>query len=163
MRPSATGGAQPSRKYARLVRSPIVFLLAGGVVLALASCGESPADEDASTGRVASTPRTATQPRTAPPPPRPAPSSAPGPDVCLLRAGASNIDHPEAALWRGTLDGGGLLRIKRFASVSEAKDVVTQALDIHAKNVGRYAVLGTAKRTGSKQPVSTAADCLANG
>lgn len=154
------------------MRIPIMILLAGAA-LTLASCGDSTADNNTTTAAVAATPQTATQtvkpppppppPATRPPPPPPAASALPGPDVCLLRAGASNVEHTEATFWRAALDGGGLLRIERFASAAEAQDVVKQAVDIDAKNAGRYAVLGTIKGTGSKESVSTAADCLANG
>ena len=143
------------------MRLPIAILLAGAVGLTLVGCGDDTEGNEATTD-LAPAPRAAALPAKPPPPP-PAASSPPGPDVCLLRAGASNVEHPEAAFWRAILDGGGLLRIEKFASAAEARDAVKQAVDIDAKNAGRYAVLGTMKGTGSKEPVGTAADCLTNG
>ncbi|MDQ3678624.1 MAG: hypothetical protein M3401_17805 [Actinomycetota bacterium] len=73
------------------------------------------------------------------------------------------MERRDATLWRGFLDGGGGLRVKKFGSKSEAKEVVDMAVDIDATNAGRYAVLGTLKGQGSKQSVETVADCLKHG
>ena len=87
----------------------------------------------------------------------------PGPEVCLLRGQASNVERRAATFWRGSLPNGGLLRVEKFGSASEAREVVRAATDIDAESAGRYAVLGTLKGRGSKDAVQTVADCLRNG
>jgi hypothetical protein len=93
-----------------------------------------------------------------------APSStrAQNPITCLIRGGLSNPEKRGADLWRGELQNGGLMVVRKYASSAEARDEARSVTEASAGTAGRY-VLTTPFKQGQEDVIAEVADCLRNG